>query len=493
MGREIQAIKFTGEDRRVYREKVRRSLDALARMLREHLFEDNPAQVGQEIELNIVDSQAIPSMRNADVLDAIANPAWGVEVGQFNLEINVPPRRLAGDALAELEQVVRDDLNTGDEKARGTGTRLVMIGILPTLQKEHVHLGTLSASERFRVLNEQIFAARGEDMRISIDGAEKLLTHTDSITPEAACTSLQLHLQVNPESFANYWNAAQAAAAVQVALGANSPFLFGKQLWHETRITLFEQATDTRPDELKEQGVRPRVWFGERWITSVFDLFEENLRYFPALLPICEDEDPLAVLDGGACPHLAEMSLHNGTIYRWNRPIYALVEGRPHLRVENRVLPAGPSVADVLANAAFYYGLVRTLAEAQRPIWTQMSFATAGENLHEAARRGLDAHLYWPGLGEVPVAELVLRRLLPLAREGLSHWGTNPVHADRLLGFIEQRCITGQTGADWQIATVAAISERGGADRQEALRQMTQRYIEHMHTNEPVHTWPVTA
>jgi gamma-glutamyl:cysteine ligase YbdK (ATP-grasp superfamily) len=493
MGREIQAIKFSGEDRRLYREKVRRSLDALARMLREHLFEDNSVQVGQEIELNLVDSQAMPSMRNTDVLNAIADPAWGVELGQFNLEINVPPKRLSGDALAELEQVIRGDLNAGDEKARSTGTRLVMIGILPTLRREDVHLGTLTASDRFRVLNEQIFAARGEDMQISIDGgAEKLLAHTDSITPEAACTSLQLHLQVNPESFANYWNAAQAAAAVQVALGANSPFLFGRQLWHETRITLFEQATDTRPDELKEQGVRPRVWFGERWITSVFDLFEENLRYFPALLPICEDEDPLAVLDGGACPHLAEMSLHNGTVYRWNRPIYAVVEGRPHLRVENRVLPAGPSVADVLANAAFYYGLVRTLAEAQRPIWTQMAFTTAGENLHEAARRGLDAQLYWPGLGEVPAAELVLRRLLPLAREGLARWGVNPDHADRLLGFIEQRCITGQTGAAWQMATVAAISGRG-ADRLEALRQMTQRYIEHMHTNEPVHTWPVSA
>jgi hypothetical protein len=221
MGREIAAIKFSGEDRRLYREKVRRSLDALARMLRENLFEDNPAQVGQEIELNLVDSDAKPSMRNAEVLDAIANPAWGVEVGQFNLEINVPHRRLAADALAELEQVVRDDLNAGDEKARSTGTRVVMIGILPTLRKEDVHLSNLSASDRFRVLNEQIFATRGEDMRIAIDGAERLLTHTDSITPEAACTSLQLHLQVNPESFANYWNAAQAAAAVQVALGAN--------------------------------------------------------------------------------------------------------------------------------------------------------------------------------------------------------------------------------------------------------------------------------
>jgi gamma-glutamyl:cysteine ligase YbdK (ATP-grasp superfamily) len=492
MGREIQAIKISGEDRRKYRDKVRRSLDALARMLRERLFEDSPSRVGQEIELNLVDSSGMPSMRSAEVLDAIADPAWGTEVGQFNLEINVPPRQLAGDALADLEQVIRGDLNEGDIKARGTDIRLVMVGILPTLQKQDVHLGTLSANERFRVLNDQIFAARGEDMRIAIEGAEQLLTHTDSITPEAACTSLQLHLQVSPDTFASYWNAAQTAAGVQVALGANSPFLFGRQLWHETRITLFEQATDTRPDELKEQGVRPRVWFGERWITSVFDLFEENLRYFPALLPICEAEDPLAVLDGGGCPQLAEMSLHNGTIYRWNRPIYAVVDGRPHLRVENRVLPAGPSVADIMANTAFYYGLVRTLAETQRPIWTQMSFAAAAENLHEAARHGLDAHLYWPGLGEVPAAELVLRRLLPLAHEGLARWGVNPAHADRLLGIIEQRCLTGRNGASWQIDTVAALTEHGSTGRQEALRLMTQRYIEHMHTNEPVHTWPLT-
>jgi len=492
MGRDIPAIKISGEDRRRYRDKVRRSLDVFARMLRERMFEEDPAQIGQEIELNLVDSDGVPSMRNAAVLDAIADPAWATEVGQFNLEINVPPRRLDGDAVAELEEEVRADLNAGDAKAREAGSRLVMIGILPTLRNHDMHLGSMSANDRYRVLNEQIFAARGEDMRIAIDGPEQLLTHADSILPEAACTSVQLHLQVSPDAFANYWNAAQAIAGVQVALGANSPFLFGKQLWQETRITLFEQATDTRPDELKEQGVRPRVWFGERWITSVFDLFEENLRYFPALLPLCEDEDPQAVLDRGEIPQLAEMSLHNGTIYRWNRPIYAAVAGTPHLRVENRVLPAGPSVVDVVANAAFYYGLVRALAEAQRPIWTQMSFGTAAENLHEAARHGIDADLYWPGIGEAPAAELVLRRLLPLARDGLSRWGVAPVHADRLLGIIEQRCLTGRTGAAWQVATVAAISENGGADRLEALRLMTQRYIEHMHANRPVHTWEVT-
>jgi len=490
MGRDIQAIKFSGEDRRKYRDKVRRSLDALSRMLREQMFATEPVLVGQEIELNLVDRQGEPTMRNTAVLEALANPAWGTEVGQFNLEINVPPRQLEGDALAGLEEEIRGDLNAGDAKARDTGARLVMVGILPTLQKQDVHEGTMSANDRYRVLNDQIFAARGEDMEIAIDGPERLLTHTDSITPEAACTSLQLHLQVSPDAFASYWNAAQAIAGVQVALGANSPFLFGRQLWHETRITLFEQATDTRPDELKEQGVRPRVWFGERWITSVFDLFEENLRYFPALLPICEDQDPLAMLDGGVSPELAEMSLHNGTIYRWNRPIYAVTDGQPHLRVENRVLPAGPSVADVMANSAFYYGLVRSLAEAQRPIWTQMSFATAAENLHEAARNGMGAHLYWPGLGEAPIAELVLRRLLPLAHEGLVRWRVDPALVDRLLGIIEQRCLTGRNGATWQTAMVAGLSDRDGVDRPEALRLMTQRYIELMHSNEPVHTWP---
>jgi gamma-glutamyl:cysteine ligase YbdK (ATP-grasp superfamily) len=491
MGRDIQPIKISGEDRRRYRDKLQRSLEVFARMLREQMFEADPAQVGLEIELNLVDSHGGPSMQNADVLDAIADPAWATELGQFNLEINIPPRRLDGDSVAGLEREVRDSLNAADGKARGVGNRLVMIGILPTLQEDDLHEGTLSANERYKVLNEQIFAARGEDIRIAIDGTERLVAHADSITPEAACTSVQLHVQVTPEAFASYWNAAQAIAGVQVALAANSPFLFGRRLWEETRITLFEQATDTRPVELQQQGVRPRVWFGEHWITSVFDLFEENIRFFPALLPICEDEDPLTELDRGTCPHLDEMSLHNGTIYRWNRPVYAVVDGMPHLRVENRVLPAGPSVADIMANAAFYYGLVRYLAEQQRPVWSQMSFTTAAENLYEAARHGLDAHLYWPGAGEAPATELVLRRLLPLAYEGLSRWGMDQAEAGRLLGIIEQRCITGQNGAAWQAGTVAAISDGTGADRAEALRQMTQRYIEHMHTNEPVHTWPI--
>ena len=264
---------------------------------------------------------------------------------------------------------------------------------------------------------------------------------------------MQLHQQVDPDAFARHWNAAQAIAGVQLAVAANSPFFYGKELWRETRIALFEQATDTRPEELKAQGVRPRVWFGEQWITSIFDLFEENVRFFPALLPVCEDEDPLETLERGDVPSLGELRLHNGTIYRWNRPIYDVVGGEPHLRVENRVLPAGPTVVDILANAALYYGLLRVIADDERPVWSQMSFSAAEENFHAGARDGIDARLYWPGVGEVPVAELVLRRLLPLAREGLERSGVASSDADRLLGIIERRCVTLRNGASWQTET----------------------------------------
>jgi hypothetical protein len=234
------------------------------------------------------------------------------------------------------------------------------------------------------------------------------------------------------------------------------------------------------------------VWFGERFITSVFDHFEENVTYFPALLPVCDEEDPVEVLDAGGTPRLSELRMHNGTIYRWNRPVYDIHEGRPHLRVENRVLPAGPSVVDVFANGAFYFGLLRMLAAQDRPVWSQMSFATAEENFTEGARHGINAHLYWPGLGTVPVTELVLRRLLPLAHQGLAEWGVDSAVSDRLLGVIERRCTTYRNGAEWQVEMVRKIDERRQPlDRRETLREMLHRYIELMHSNEPVDSWPI--
>ena len=489
MGRDVPPISVSQQDRRRYREKVRRCLDALARMLHEGAFDTTTDQVGLEVELHLVDESGAPSMKSADVLAAIADPHWAPELGRFNLEINVPPRPLSGDALDQLEGRLLASLKHADQRARDVGSRLAMIGTLPSLEEADASEEAMSANPRFWLLNEQICASRGEAVRIAIDGPEELVTHSDNIMPEAACTSVQCHLQVSPDLFPSYWNAAQAVAGAQVAVGANSPFLFGRELWRETRITLFQQATDTRPEELQAQGVRPRVWFGDRWITSVFDLFEENIRYFPALLPLCGEEDPQAVLDRGGVPDLFELTLHNGTVYRWNRPVYAVTGGRPHLRVENRVLPAGPTVADITANAAFYYGLVRALAESRRPVWTRMPFRAAEENLADAARHGIDACLYWPGLGVVPAADLVLRHLLPLARDGLDRWGVAPRDAERSLAIIRERCRARRTGATWQVDTVRRLERDGGLDREAALRRMTQCYIEHMHTNEPVHTW----
>ena len=486
MGEEVEAQEFSRADRTRHRAKVRRCLDVFARMLREARFDTDDPMTGLEVELNLIDDRGDPALKNGEALEAIADPDFQTELGQFNIEINVPPAKLREGGLGTFEESLRRSLNDAETKSAEVGAHMVMIGILPTLAEGHMGRDSLSANPRYRLLSEQILNARGEDITIAISGTEELETTADSIVPEAACTSTQFHVQTSPDQFASYWNASQVIAASQLAVAANSPYLLGKQLWRETRIPLFEQATDTRGEELKSQGVRPRVWFGERWITSVFDLFEENVRYFPALLPVTEEEDPLEVLEAGGTPQLAELRLHNGTVYRWNRPVYDIAAGVPHLRVENRLLAAGPTVADTIANAAFYFGLVRAVAESERPLWSQMSFSAAEENFHIAAQQGIEAQIYWPGVGQVRATELVLRRLLPLAHQGLEAWGVEAEERDRFLGIIEQRCLTGITGAEW---FVNRMEKRADMDRFDALRATLLEYRQGMHTNEPVHTW----
>lgn len=492
MGKEVTAQSYSREERQRYREKVRQNLDVFERMLAERAFDDEVPLTGIEIELNLVDEDQQPAFVNDEVLEAIADPDYQTELAQFNIELNVAPRPLPGDSALQLEESLRTSLNRAEGKAQEAGASILQVGILPTIRPEHFQGEWISANNRYTALNDSIFVARGEDIVIDIEGptGERLHTFADSIAPESACTSVQLHLQVGPGQFADHWNAAQVISAPQIALAANSPFFFGRRLHAETRIALFSQATDTRPIELKNQGVRPRVFFGERWITSIFDLFEENVRYFPALLAEATEEDPVAVLDAGGTPELGELNLHNGTVYRWNRPIYDPGDGRPHVRVENRVLPAGPTIIDTLANAAFYYGTVRMLANEDRPIWTQMSFPAAQANFEAAARDGINARLYWPGLGELGADELTVRHLLPMARRGLEDWGVSDTVITRYLDVIEGRCTTGVNGAVWQTECVRRL-EDGGLDRASALAQMTRLYSEHMHRNDPVHTWPL--
>ncbi|MFI9723503.1 glutamate--cysteine ligase [Streptomyces sp. NPDC052396] len=496
MGEKVAAEGFDLADRQLHRDKLRQCLQALARMLEEKSFDRPRNLVGLEIELNLAGFDGMPSMMNAEVLERIASHDFQTELGQFNLEVNIVPHRLSGRVLDQLAEELSTGLAYADRKAREVGSGIVMIGILPTITQEDLVPANFSAADRYKLLNEQVVAARGEDFAIDIAGVERLRFTARSICPEAACTSVQLHLQVTPGRFAAVWNAAQAIAAAQIAMGANSPFLFGRELWRESRPPLFVQSTDTRPPELQAQGVRPRTWFGERWIDSAYELFEENLRYFPPLLPVSGDEDPLRVLDEGGVPSLEELTLHNGTVYRWNRPVYGIADGVPHLRVENRVLPAGPTVTDVMANTAFYYGLVRALAEEPRPVWTRLPFAVAAHNFDLACRHGIDAVLHWPKAGRnptpvpVPAVRLVREELLPLAAAGLDAWGVEPADRDRYLGVIEGRCRYGVNGASWQAATYHRALARG-LDRGGALAATTRRYCELMRTGEPVHTWPV--
>lgn len=491
MGRDLDHPGFTPEDRQRYREKVKRDLEVLRRMLEADLFERGRKFVGVEVEFYVVDDDGVPTMVNESLLDRLESSDFQTELAQFNIEFNLAPHKLSGAVFAEIAEELETSVGHAQRQARGLGAHVVMVGILPTVEDLHVTIQSLSANRRYHLLNEQILEARGEDVQIDIEGQERLTLHVPSIALEAAATSVQLHLQVSAHGFARTWNAAQAIAAAQVALGANSPFLLGKQLWHETRIALFEQIIDTRTEELTAQGVRPRVWFGDRWIHHVLDLFEENVRFFPALLPIVDDEEPERLLEQGHVPHLEELSLHNGTIWRWNRPVYGVARGKPHLRVENRVLPAGPTVVDTVANAAFYVGLVRGVADLDVPIERRLPFELAADSFRRAAKHGLGAHLHWPDLGEVPAGRLALDVLLPLAHEGLDRWKVDPRDRDHLLGVIEERARRGRNGARWQIEAYDALRARRGLDRRAALTEMTRHYMAGMRANTPVHTWEV--
>ncbi|HUG83024.1 MAG TPA: hypothetical protein VMM13_00585 [Euzebya sp.] len=494
MGRDIETVQFTREDRRRYREKVKTCLQVLQQLMDTGRFSTGRRTLGVELEIYLTDQDGQVSPINAEVLKALASPEFQTELAQFNMEFATPPRRVIGNVFTHVEDELRQSLVRAAAKARELDGRIIMIGILPTLTDFDVTEQNLSANPRYKALNDAILGARGEDLVIHIEGDETLSTVANSILFEAACTSMQLHLQVDPDDFARYWNAAQVLSGPLVAMAANSPFFLGKRLHHETRIALFQQATDTRTEELAEQGVRPRVWFGERWLTEgVVELFEENVRYFPSLLPITERTDPEELLAAGDIPRLEELTLHNGTIYRWNRPVYDIAGGRPHLRIENRVLPAGPTVIDCTANTVLYYGLLAGLADTQAPIWSEMSFAAAQDNFFTAARYGINAEVYWPRLGTLSASELMLRHLLPLARKGLEEWGIDSGDIDRYLGIIEQRALTGRNGAVWQIQTHRHLVEVEGLSRGDAAMALTARYADLHEVGDPVHTWPVVA
>ncbi|HLU27649.1 MAG TPA: glutamate-cysteine ligase family protein [Glycomyces sp.] len=497
MGDEVSGSTLAHWDQTAYQAKLQAGREALAQLLADRRLDRGRPLTGIELELDLLEHNGDPAFANEAVLqylhttgDEEALYSAQHELGAFNIELNLPPRMLDGAGLSWYESDLATVLSEVREAADKAGVRCCPIGTMPTLFTDHMGIDALSSAERYRVLNEEIMAARGEDLHIDISGAESVRFSSANIAPEAANTSVQFHLQVSPEDFARYWNTAQALAGIQVALGANSPYLFGRQLWAETRIALFEQGTDTRHAAQRAAGAMPRAWFGERWIDSALDLFDENYRHFAPLLPLCAPEDPLGVVGDGGVPSLQELRYHNGTIYRWNRPVYDIRAGRPHLRVENRVLPAGPTPVDICANMALFYGLLAHFAESDEQLSDRLGFDQAAANFVTAARHGVQADQVWPGRGRVPARELVVE-LLPTAAEGLASLGVAGGDAERFLGVIEQRCRRGVNGASWQVARVQVAEHRQRLERFEALRAMVLDYTAQSADGRPVHEWEV--
>ena len=494
MGTDIDQEEFDERDYSRFPERLEECLSALGQLLERPGFGVGPATVGAELELFLVDGAARPLPRNQAIRAAVADPRVTVELNRFNLELNASPVLLAGRPFAALGGELNVLLDRVADTARDHAGRLALIGILPTLRQADLGPGVMTDVPRYRALNSGLRRLRQDPFRIRIAGADPLELASEDVALEGANSSFQVHLRVDPADFTRTYNAVQLATAPVLAVSGNSPTFLGHRLWEETRIAVFKQSVDDR------QGRGPRrrlarTALGTGWLRGgALELFTESVRLHQPLLPVLGD---LGLRPGGAgwqAPPLDELRLHQSTVWRWNRAIYDPASGG-HLRIEMRALPAGPTVIDMLANAAFLIGLSLWLA-GQDQQWTYaLPFERADHGFYRAAQQGLSAQLSWPAghrdqIRTLAAAKLVAE-LVPAARQGLLQAGVAAAEADGLLDVISARAASGQTGAVWQRATLAAAKRRHDPER--ALAVMLDRYLQCADTGLPVHTWPVVG
>jgi len=486
-----------GRDATEVREFTRSLLDdvrALARMLEEGMFERGVRRVGAEQEMFLVDADLFPTPIAPEVLEAVDDPRVGTELARFNLEANLTPRTFGGSCLRDMESEI-DQVVARVRATAATirpGADAILTGILPTLDPSHLRIDNISPNPRYFELNEALRKTRGGDFQIHMKGLDELQMTHDNVLVEACNTSFQIHFQVAAEEFARLYNLAQVVTAPVLAAAANSPVFFGHRLWRETRIGVFQHSVDSRHEGERTRGVAPRVDFGDGWVdNSVLEIAQQDVARFRVLLTRGINEKSLEVLDRGGIPRLEALRLHNGTVYRWNRFCYGVSGGKPHLRIENRALPAGPSVVDEVANAAFYFGLMAGLAEQTTDIRTMLAFDDARSNFYAVARHGLKAQLAWYH-GQTHTAEsLILNELLPAARYGLEHAGIDAADIDRYLDIIEERVHFQQTGARWILDSLATMGSTGTRDLR--MRTVTQGMLARQKMGAPVHRWPLAS
>lgn len=474
MGEEIRIHEFTPAVVAEFEARLARETDILGEWIDGGMLAEEHPVGGFEVETWLIDSNANPLPINDRFLDLLDAPDIVPELSRYNVEINTPPPKLAGSALSQMHENLRETLRRCNAVAAKLDAELLMTGILPTLRDEHLAMEHMSKAARFRALNNQIILSRqGLPLQLDIEGADRLQTVHRDVMLEAATTSFQIHIQAPQSQAARYYNASIIGSAAMVALSANSPFLFGCDLWDETRIPLFEQAVSVTPNPRSSLN---RATFGSGFAdTTLRELFQENASRYSALLPALMDESP---------EELRHLRLQNGTLWRWNRPLVGFDDaGAPHLRIEHRSVPAGPSVADAIANAAFCFGLTHALATDATPPESRITFQQARDNFYTAAKEGLRAEVTWLDKQYIPHHELIWERLSPMAEQGLLRLGLDQEDVGRYMDIIEARLRTGRNGADWQRRFV----DKHGAD----MQALAQAMRDQQRAETPVHEWKI--
>ena len=459
-------------------------LRALAFMLAEGRVESGVARIGAEQEMFLIDRYFRPAPVSLEVLKQANDPRLTTEIARFNLEANLTPLELENDCFARLEHELTEVIELARKSAATQNADILLSGILPTLQKSDLTLDNLTPVARYHELDRGVIRMRGGPLSIHIKGLDELqLTH-DNIMMESCNTSFQVHFQSNAADFANHYNVAQAITAPVLAVAVNSPLLFGQRLWQETRVALFQHSTDERSRPQLARNQPTRVTFGDRWLQhSVIELFHDQITRFRPIMIAQPGENPFATLARGETPSLSALVMHNGTVWRWNRACYGVHNGVPHLRIENRALPSGPTIVDEIANAAFFAGLMLAVPQAYGEIATRMAFDAAKLNFFAAARHGLDAQFQWIDGDSYSAVSLILDHLLPLARQGLIDANIASEDIDKYLGIIEERARCAQTGARWIMKSLSATGN--------SASKLTSEILANQKRGEPVHRWRV--
>ncbi|MFD2531639.1 CBS domain-containing protein [Gracilimonas halophila] len=488
MGEERVKLADDNEQVQTFMKHVLRDMRALKTMLNDDWFETDTIRIGAEQELCMVDPHGKVFPRSMEVLDALGDGNYTTEFARFNLEINIEPLEFTGNSLSQMEHNLHDEVENVRKTVREMGGDILLTGILPTIRKMDVDVKNLTPLQRYEALCEAINRLRGKEYELRIQGMDELLMKFDSPLLEACNTGFQVHLQVKPSEFVNRYNIAQAVTAPVLACAVNSPVLFGKRLWAETRVALFHQSIDTRQVGEHLRDSSPRVTFGNQWLeNSILDIYKEDISRYRVMLSAEVEEEVEQMMKEGIAPELMALRVHNSSVYRWNRPCYGVGNGKPHLRIENRVFPSGPTVVDEVANAAFWLGLLNGFEDEYKDITQELDFDDARMNFFAASKLGLDTKFVWTKDRKMTAVDLIKNELLPIAKNGLQKANIDSSDIDTYLEVIEERVNTAQTGSYWVVKSYGNLIKKG--NREQTLSAITNAMIKNQKKGEPAHKW----